>query len=97
MEINYSNIPESYREDVKQIVESCCRQGLVITPKQAFNAWSNYSDGYAAGWLGLPYPMVDTDDHELNITQGDCDRDIKRTVEFWRDKYSFDPEFPNED
>jgi hypothetical protein len=93
MNINYSDIPENYRDDTKQIVESCLSQGLTITPVKAFNAWSNYSDGYAAGWLGLPYPC--TIEGKV-FSQEDCDKAIRATVEFWQDKYSFDPEFPDD-
>ncbi len=72
------NIPEEYLGDCKEIVESCQRQGLTITLLEAYSAWNEYSDDYAAGWLGLPYPVVYCN---CNYTQEDCDQEIKSIVD----------------
>jgi hypothetical protein len=77
---NYLNIPERYRRDVENIVGSCYRQGLIVTPEEAYHAWSEYSDSMAAGWLGLPEPY-DDGESPWKCTLDECDRDITRIVE----------------
>ena len=84
---DFSDIPERYREDVKTIVESCQRKSLIVTPQEAYSAWSEYSDSYAAGWLGLPYPFkLDGQDDGREYTQENCDEEITRLVEMYGNK-----------
>ena len=42
-----------YIDDIKRICKVSIDNGYVITFKQAEEAWMDYSDGLAAGWLTL--------------------------------------------
>lgn len=73
---NYSDIPEHYREETKYLVECCARQGLIVSPQEAYSAWSAYSDSMAAGWLGTAYP-------DEAYTQEDCDKQNTGIIEYY--------------
>ena len=79
---DYSNIPERYRSDVKEIVEACARQNLIVSPQEAYFAWNEYSDTYAAGWLGLPTPYDDGESPWI-CTLDDCDKEITAKIEHY--------------
>jgi HSP90 family molecular chaperone len=49
--------------DVKRIREVIGKYGRHVSLPTAAGIWENYSDLYAAGWLGLP-----DDDEELWLT-----------------------------
>lgn len=45
---------QRHLDEIEYIVEACKRQGCVLTQDEAYSVWINYSDMYAAGWLGVP-------------------------------------------
>jgi hypothetical protein len=77
---DFSTVPERYRDDVKTIVESCYRQGLIVAPHEAYSAWCEYSDSMAAGWMGVP-TSYDDGESPWKCTLDDCDREITVIVE----------------
>jgi len=40
--------------DVAPIVDALAQLGIEISPKDAYEAWSAYSESMAAGWLFYP-------------------------------------------
>lgn len=50
----------SFPDDVRRIVELLDSKGIIITPSEAEELWSIYSDDWCAGWLILP-----SNDNEL--------------------------------
>ena len=46
--------------DVRRIVEVALKHGVILSPHEAYKAWSDHSDDLCAGWLFLP-----DDDNEL--------------------------------
>ena len=77
---SYSQIPERYHSDIKEIVGACHRNGLIVTPQEAYSAWGEYSDSMAAGWIGLPYPYDDGESPWV-CTRDECDREITAIIE----------------
>lgn len=50
-----------FPKDIKRIVEVCDQHDIQITPDEAEELWSRYSDTeWCASWLGLP-----SDDEDL--------------------------------
>jgi hypothetical protein len=78
---DYSSIPVRYLEDVSRIVGACFRMGWIVTPKEAYHAWSDYSDSMAAGWMGLPEPF-DDGESPWKCTLDECDKTILEIVKF---------------
>lgn len=45
---------KEFIDDIKRIVRVCAHNGVIITLKEAEEAWEHYSETLAAGWLILP-------------------------------------------
>lgn len=60
--INQPDTPYYHRhiEDVERIQQVCLKNGYAADLEDCAGIWSEYSDSYAAGWLGL-----DEDDDDL--------------------------------
>lgn len=43
-----------YRDDINRIVNAMAEAGFMCTDTEAKELWEEYSDSFAAGWLGLP-------------------------------------------
>lgn len=52
-------------DDVRRLVAICAARGRTITERDAYEAWSAYSDTSAAGWLILE----GDDDHLLAMIE----------------------------
>ena len=50
----WDSIDEYYHYDVQRIIDAGLKNGYIINPKEAYDAWSQYSDIFAAGWLFMP-------------------------------------------
>jgi alpha-D-ribose 1-methylphosphonate 5-triphosphate synthase subunit PhnH len=53
------SVPEQYAEDSQLIVEAALDSGVTLTLYQAYCAWGDYSEAWAAGWMGLPDEQID--------------------------------------
>ena len=53
------NFGYTYSYDVDKIVEAYKDNGYDITRQQAYNIWSEYSDGMCAGWIHLPETLYE--------------------------------------
>lgn len=42
-------------DDVNRLVVAAAANGIALTQAQAYQAWSDYSDSYAAGWMMMPH------------------------------------------
>ena len=54
---------DEFSEDVQRIIDVCLQAGFDIYDGDARRAWEKYSEGMAAGWMGLP----EDDETLLNI------------------------------
>lgn len=43
-----------YPEDIIRIMKVAIDANILLTPEEAEMVWTEHSDSYAAGWLGLP-------------------------------------------
>lgn len=41
-------------DDVNRLVVAAAANGIALTQAQAYQAWTDYSDSYAAGWMMMP-------------------------------------------
>ncbi len=80
---NFEGIDPDYISDVQTIIKACNHEGWSITPKEAYDAWNDYSDSMAAGWLGLPYP---TEIEGEVFSQEQCDKEIFAIIERYATK-----------
>lgn len=44
---------DKFKADIERMIIICANRGYLLTPSDAAWAWEQYSDGLAAGWLGL--------------------------------------------
>lgn len=49
----FEDIREYYHDDVKRIMQVALAHGIILTPVEAYKAWSEFSDMMAAGWMSL--------------------------------------------
>ena len=42
-------------DDVNRLVSVAAANGIVLTQNQSYQAWTDYSDSYAAGWMMMPH------------------------------------------
>jgi hypothetical protein len=47
------NIPDGYDRDIERIIDVMWNFRFNLSPRQAYDMWSEYSDTYCAGWLIL--------------------------------------------
>lgn len=71
---NHFNI---HLDDINYIVEACKRRKVDINQHEAYRAWQNYSDMYAASWIRVPRP-------DAKRGQEACDRMIIKSIETGR-------------
>lgn len=43
-----------HSEDITRIMKVAIDVNILLTPEDADMVWTEHSDSYAAGWLGLP-------------------------------------------
>jgi len=48
------NVTLDHPSDIERIIRVCATNGFLITARDAQEAWSQYSDNFAASWLMLP-------------------------------------------
>ena len=57
---NDKNFQHRHLSDVERIQSCCLQHGYEADLKECADIWNNYSNMFAAGWMGLP-----NDDEEL--------------------------------
>lgn len=73
----FVNLPVDYTYvDIMRIINVCAKHNVEITPDEAEELWSMYSDDYCAQWLGLP----DSDEYLFEII-------IEKAKDMWKKSY----------
>ena len=48
------DVPDRYRDDCHRIQQALLNHGYTSDIQDCYELWSDYSDRYAAGWIGFP-------------------------------------------
>lgn len=59
-----------YPEDIIRIMKVAIDVNILLTPEEAEMVWTEHSNSYAAGWLGLP----DDDDVLATLIERNVDQ-----------------------
>lgn len=59
-----------YPEDIIRIMKVAIDVNILLTPEEADMVWTEHSNSYAAGWLGLP----DDDDVLATLIERNVDQ-----------------------
>lgn len=59
-----------YPEDIIRIMKVAIDANILLTPEEADMVWTEHSNSYAAGWLGLP----DDDDVLATLIERNVDQ-----------------------